>query len=152
MKAIMKPQASTRALIEKAQGGDRHAFETLLRAHRRPLERTVERELGQHLKGEADAEDVLQETHLRALRSIQRFHYQGEGSFPRWLATIARHVVLELAGKQQRGRKYQLKHDVPGAGVPPSRLARRSERFDRLEEALDQLSEEHREVILLARI
>ena len=84
MKTHMEPQASAEELIQKAQGGDRQAFAALLERYRKRLERSVQRDMGQHLKQEAELEDVLQETSLRAFNSIGHFRYHNEESFPRW--------------------------------------------------------------------
>lgn len=152
MKEIMDPKAPGYELVRKAQEGDRKAFAALLEHHRERLERTVQRELGQHLGREAALEDVLQETGLRALNSIKAFRYFNDESFPRWLLGIANHVVLELAAREERSRKLYLKPNVASGEVSPSRLVRREERFDRLVEALNALNEDHRKVIVLARI
>lgn len=45
-----------------------------------------------------------------------------------------------------------LEHEVPQSGVTPSRCLQRHERFERLEKALENLSPDHRKVILMARI
>ena len=148
----MKPQATIQNLIEQAQGGERVAFDSLLECFDTRLERIVRKDMGRHLRQEAELEDVLQEVRLRAFASIDRFRYHNDESFPRWLAAIARHVVLEVAGKHERGRRLQLKRDVVSDQASPSRIVRREERFDRLDEAVQGLSPVHREVILLARI
>jgi RNA polymerase sigma-70 factor (ECF subfamily) len=152
MKAIMDPKTPGCELVRKAQDGDREAFAVLLAHYRERLERAVRRGMGLHLGREAGLEDVLQETALRAVNSIKTFRYYNDESFPRWLVGIANHVVLELAAREERSRKLCLKPDLASGEVSPSRLVRREERFDRLVEALNALADDHRKVILLARI
>jgi RNA polymerase sigma-70 factor (ECF subfamily) len=52
----------------------------------------------------------------------------------------------------QRTVKLELKTEVPGGDVSPSKHLRRDERFDRLQHSLDRLSPDHRRVIILSRI
>ena len=99
-----------------------------------------------------DVEDVVQETLLRAFRSIDRFQWQGEESFLRWLGGIGRHVVLKLASRYEREQVLSLEQDPVRHGTSPSKAVRRDERFERLEKSLAGLSPDHREVIFLARI
>lgn len=70
-------------LVERARSGDRGAFEELVRATSADIYALAFRLTG----NEHDARDVVQETYLRAFRSIQRF--RGESSLPTWLYRIA---------------------------------------------------------------
>ncbi len=72
-----------RELVELARGGDRDAAGELLERHELLLFRTCRRLLP---PGE-DLEGAVQETMLRALRSLGGF--SGEGSFGGWIAAIA---------------------------------------------------------------
>lgn len=150
----MGSRDSIPALVKKAQGGDRAAFEKLFSEHREPLERFVHHRLGPRLRSQTEAEDVLQETFLRACQSIQRFRWRNEGSFGRWLCSIAEHVILKLANREERRRKLYLELAAAPAreDATPSRALRRDERLERLQAALGGLSPDHREVIMLARI
>jgi len=152
MKGLMGPPDTTRATIEKAQAGDRAAFDALVAVHRTPVERHVRQSLGARLRERCEADDVLQETYLRAFQSIGRFEWRDQGSFLSWLKTIASHVVLEAASRDARDLSVPLERDVPASGVAPEKELRRAERFDRLEAALEGLSPEHRQVIRLARL
>ncbi|MBI4603525.1 MAG: sigma-70 family RNA polymerase sigma factor [Planctomycetes bacterium] len=148
----MGPPGVTRAVIEKAQAGDRAAFDALVAAHRDRIERHVRESLGARLRGRCEVDDVLQETFLRAFQSLGRFEWRDEGSFLSWLKTIASHVVLEAASRDARDLSVPLERDVPDSCVEPEKELRRAERFDRLEAALEGLSPEHRQVIRLARL
>jgi len=153
MKVLMNEKDSTRILITQAQDGNRSAFESLVEGYRIRVESFVRVRLGDHLKPQADVEDILQETFLRAFNSIKRFRWQGEESFIRWLNGIAEHVILKLASRMQRQQKLYIDNIASVSGDESlSKAARRNERFDRLQKALDGLSPKYREVILLARI
>lgn len=76
----------------------------------------------------------------------------GGDSFLRWLGAITRNVLA----REARGKKISLDLDLSGReagpGTSPSRLVRRDERFDRLQEALCRLTPEQREAIHLSRM
>lgn len=151
MTALMDSDV-TRALIRKAQRGERVAFDKLADEYRGRLEALIHSRMGVHLKAVCEVDDVLQETLLRSFRSLERFRWDGEDSFMRWLGGIAEHVILKLAGRYEREQKISLDRDVSAGDLSPSKALRRDERFDRLQEALSGLSPDHREVILLARV
>ncbi len=152
MKELMDPPECTRAVIERAQAGDREAFDALVESHRDRLERHVRHRMGARLRGRAEVDDILQDAFLRAFQSIARFAWRGDDSLPSWLKTIADHVLLEAASRDARDLLAPLEQDAASATIPPEQALRRSERFDRLEAALEGLSPEHRKVIRLARL
>jgi RNA polymerase sigma-70 factor (ECF subfamily) len=139
----------TELLIERARAGDRQAFDALAARSRAHLESIVRPRLGRQLQGRTGPEDVLQETYLRAWRSIRRFQPRGEGSFLRWLSGIAVRVILEAAS---RDGDVSLEVDFPSRDPSPSKALQREERFARLEEALETLSSEYRQVLTLVRL
>ena len=152
MPKIVDEEDQSRDLIEKARWGDRAAFDRLM-AHLQPrLKGLIEARLGDRLQGHVEADDLVQEVTLKALQSIKRFQDQGEGSFLRWLGGIAEHLILDLADPRRRRPQVGIQGDHRASGLSPSRVMRREERFDRLQEALERLSPEHREVIRLVRI
>ena len=150
--------AETQALVERARAGDRAAFEALAEHCRARLARVVERRLGPAVRGQWSTEDVVQETLLRAFRSLDRFEWRDDAdrltsSFFRWLSGIANRVVLEAAARQKREAPIELDFDLwsPDA-VSPSRTLIRAERLAALERALDALSPDQRQAIRLVRI
>lgn len=151
MPPLMESESDTRALIEKAQRGDREACRALLEAHRDALDKYVRLRRGARFLQHVEVEDVLQETIARALEAICRFEWRGNGSFLRWLKGIAERVLLKLAERQRRDVLY-LAGDLTAQDVSPSNAMRRDERFDRLRDALDSLSPDYREVVDLARL
>jgi RNA polymerase sigma-70 factor (ECF subfamily) len=76
------------AIVADARGGDHAAFAALCESHRRPLRAHCYRLLGSF----DDAEDMVQETMLRAWRAREGF--EGKSLFRTWLYRIATNVCL----------------------------------------------------------
>lgn len=137
-------------LAGRACAGDRRAFDLLVRTQLDRLTRRVERRLGKRVRALIEVDDVVQETLLKACGGISNFVWLGEEAFFRWLARIAEHVIWK-ASQMRDGPRLTL--ELPD-GEPTTALTRaaRRERAARLEQALDDLSEDHRAVIRWTRI
>ena len=70
----------------------------------------------------------------------------------RWRGGIAEHVILYQKERLDRRAGVPLDRDLAAEDITASRGLQREERFDRLKKAIDTLSPDHRQVILLARI
>ena len=151
MSETMATQEPTSVLVERARSGDRQAFEALVDRYRSRLLRQIEARMGTGIQAKLTADDVLQETFACALESIDRFCWQGEESFYNWLGGIAEHVISNAARKKS-WRQLEIKREVSAGGSSPSKHLRRNERFDRLQDALNHLSADHREALLLSRV
>ena len=79
-----------------AQAGDERAFRELVEPHRRALEVHAYRMLG----SPQDAEDVVQETLVRAWRTLERF--EGRSSIETWLYRIATNACLDELRRRPR--------------------------------------------------
>ncbi len=98
-----------RELLRTAQNGDGDAFGRLVGPYQRELQAHCYRMLGSY----ADAEDALQETLLRAWRSLARF--EGRSSFRSWLYRIATNACLRAI---ERRPKRVLPMDYAPAADP----------------------------------
>jgi RNA polymerase sigma-70 factor (ECF subfamily) len=130
-------------LVERAAQGDAHAFQALVSRHAAGLFRLACSLVGNR----TDAEDVLQETFVGAFRSLPRF--ERRASFRTWLGQILVRQAASL--RRSRATRRTMALDAPHAAVEPSVAGGTSEvdyRAD-LGEALQQLSPEHREVLVL---
>ena len=141
-----------RAQIENAKRGDRAAFDALVGQFRDRLGSAIEQQLARRQRGDVDFEDVLQEAFLRAFEGIDRFTWRGEDSLYPWLYGIAWNVASKLAEKSARRHTLEIPERIAADDVAPSKMARRDERFDRLERSFARLKPEYREVLRLARM
>jgi RNA polymerase sigma-70 factor (ECF subfamily) len=109
------------------------------------------------------AEDLFQETFLKAFEA--RHRYQVRGSFASWLFTIARNLLTDRSRLQGRGKVISLDaRDRSGAVAPeslgdthadpapaPDALVATRERHAWVREAVARLPEGQREILLLSR-
>lgn len=89
-----RPSDGDEPLVHRAQQGDRAAFEGLIRRHAGRLHAS----LLQFGLDEADAEDVAQETFLRAWRALPRF--EGRARFFTWLYRIGFNEAQRRLGRR----------------------------------------------------
>ena len=109
----------TTEYLDSARTGDQHAFEQLVEPHRRELLVHCYRILGSF----EDAEDMLQETLVRAWKRLDSF--EGRSSFRAWLYKIATNASLDaLDSRQVRGLPKELypRGDPSQELPPPSRV------------------------------
>jgi RNA polymerase sigma-70 factor (ECF subfamily) len=158
MIACTCPEADLLDLPAAAQG-DRQALARLVSAHRTQMQRSISRRIPPDLRGLLDADDVIQETYLTALSSIRALLPAWQGSFCRWLHTIARRRLADLVKSQRRGKRRRsvatasqdcdpLAH-VAGTIDSPSTLLDRADWARLLCEALINLPDRQREALRL---
>jgi RNA polymerase sigma-70 factor, ECF subfamily len=157
-------QATTSlSLIERIRMGDRDAFTPLFEKYRPRLTALLHCRLGPRLRASVEVEDLLQETLLRAFRELNQFTYRSPGSFFRWIARIADHVVVDAAryasrGKRDAGELVPLRSPSnPNGAEPvdsrtPSLIVSEQEALSALLARLDSLPEQYRDVIVMAKI
>jgi len=147
------------AVIERARSGDGEAFRELVERHSRPLFRLAFRMTG----SESDAEDVVQETFLKAYRRLSRF--DGRASFGTWLHRIAANCALDIVrARRRRGERFSEPRamfngmgnvvddsllSAPSGDPAPDRLAMGGETRRRVAEAMNELSEVERAAFVL---
>jgi RNA polymerase sigma-70 factor (ECF subfamily) len=137
--------ASEEALVVKARQGDRSAFEEIVRRTSRLVFARLYLETGDRHR----AEDLLQETWLRAFRALGEL--KDAANLRSWLLTIATHALTDAArGEQARKRGGAARPESgdlalhPDCGLPPEEEASRSELRDRVLAGLRSLPEEYR--------
>ena len=152
MHTVMNPNHTQEALIQRARNRDAEAFEALVHSCRDELQVYVVSRVGTHLRSRVEPEDIVQETCARAWDSIDRVEWSGNATFIRWLKGIARHVILQQAGRHENDALLYVEEDRAGNEPSPSRALRREERFDRLQAAVDRLPPDYRQAVVLVRL
>ena len=130
-----------RLLIAAAQAGDERAFRRLVEPYRTPLEVHAYRMLG----SPHDAEDVVQDTLMRAWRSLDRF--QARSSVHTWLYRIATNACLD-----ELERRPRRPEPVPVQPFPDARLASEPVASPTVDPAARYALREGMELSLLAAI
>ena len=139
-------------LAFKAADGDNGAFEELVRKHERLVGTCVYSIVG----NSEDVLDVSQEVFLKVYRSLKSFN--GDSEFSTWLYRIAKNTALDFVRKRktasvsldssgEEGEGF----DVPDESISasPEKTALKNEKHEILYKAIDALSDEHREIIIL---
>jgi RNA polymerase sigma-70 factor (ECF subfamily) len=136
-------------LVARSKAGDIPAFGELVRRYQKPVFRIVLR----MVKNQDDADDLTQDTFVRAHRGLKTF--KEEFDFHPWLYRIAVNQAINLINKRKRQAAVDLE-DVPEGDIKtgpepesPVQAASRQELLRTLESALERLPEEQRAVFLL---
>jgi RNA polymerase sigma factor (sigma-70 family) len=141
-------------LASSAAGGDAASFELLVRRHNRLLFRTARGVV----PDDAEAQDVVQETWLRACSSLHS--YRGEAALGTWLARIA--INIAISSQRRKGRLVPLQDggapegaldmsDVT-AGEGPDATAERMEMRALLQASIEALPTIYRSVFMLRAV
>jgi RNA polymerase sigma-70 factor (ECF subfamily) len=156
-------------LLHRACAGDAGSLGVLLERYRNYLTLLARLQIGRRLQGKLDAADVVQEAFLRAHDRIAQFRGHCEAEFIRWLrqilanrlAELVRHFLAaqrrdvrlerELAGELDASSQC-LQQYLVAPGSSPSQQASRRELAVLLADALEQLPEHYREVIILHQL
>lgn len=136
-------------LVEQARAGDSDAFRELVEAHSQRVFRTAFR----LTRSEDNAEDIVQETFLKAFRKLHLF--DGRSQFGTWLHRIAVNCAMDLMRKQGRRsqretieERTELEAMVDG-DPRPDRMAESSEVGHAVQKVLQSLSPTERTAFLL---
>ena len=141
-------------LLEKARHGDQEALGELVRLYEKKVYALTLR----MCKNPDDAAEAAQEAFLAAWQGLKFF--RGEASFSTWLYRLASNACVDLLRKEQRHRAVSgpslndedTYMDIADDAATPQELAERSELREQIEEGLQSLSPEHREVLILREL
>ena len=145
-------EESDGAAVVRAQSGDGDAFRVLVERHSRSVFRLAFRMTG----NEQDAEDVVQETFLRAYKQLG--HYESRSSFSTWLYRIASNYSLDLIRMRKRheDKREPASEDgrsaldtVAAADPAQDRLVFGNEVQQRVHDAMKELSDLERSAFVL---
>src|SRR3954451_14549714 len=130
------------ATVALARDGDSEAFRALVDSHSRAVYRLAHRMTG----SAADAEDVVQETFLKAYRQLSRF--ESRANFSTWLHRIAVNCSIDLIRSRPHRESGHDAEDLDHIGsenqvhahASPERLMLSTEVQDRVTRAMASLS------------
>ena len=100
-------EATDVTAIAEVRAGRTEAFRALVDRHSRPLFRLAYR----LTRNESDADDVVQETFMRAYRNLDSF--DARASFGTWLHRIATNAALDLLRRRKRDDADPLADELP---------------------------------------
>ena len=131
--------------IARARHGDADAFEQLVVAYEGPVYRLALRMCG----SAEDAREVTQDAFLAAWRGLPAF--RGDSRFSSWLYRLTTNAAIDFLRREKHHLGNLPLEEAPERPDPqqPELLAEQREQQEALQRALDQLSPEHRQVLLL---
>ena len=141
-------------LVERAQRGEKHAFDLLVSKYQRRLGRLLSR----FIRDPADIDDVTQEAFIKAYRALPSF--RGESAFYTWLYRIAinsaknflnangRRVMVSSDISDEDGESYDIASQVPDLETPETVLMNK-QIVETVNAATARLPEELRTAITL---
>ncbi|REJ88438.1 MAG: RNA polymerase subunit sigma-70 [Planctomycetota bacterium] len=155
-------------LLNRARGGDQGARDELFNHCRSYVGLVARTQVESWMRAKVDASDLVQQTLLEAHRGFAKFQGQTEAEWLAWLRQILSHNTVDFirryrTDKRRVGREVPL--NVPGNGAlssyfrdpegdceTPSRILAEQEQEIELANAIAQLSDDHREVIILRNL
>jgi RNA polymerase sigma-70 factor (ECF subfamily) len=157
-------QNETIELLDGAQKGDRAAVDRLLDRHRDSLHRMVECRLNQGVARRVDASDIVQEALLTASRRLADYLKNPGMPFHAWLRQLARDRLADVY-RRELADKRNIAREQPGAPtersslnplanisddeLTPATTLLRKEFAQRFQQAVDQLDDDAREIVLM---
>jgi RNA polymerase sigma-70 factor (ECF subfamily) len=145
--------ASDEQLVEAAREGDMAAFEELVARHR---DRVYARALTM-LRNEDEALELAQEAWVKSWQRLGQF--EGGSSFGTWLVRIVINLCLDQLRKRRRHPTESLElvglesgafeRQLPAVAASPTESMERAELRQRINAAIEQLSPDHRTVLVL---
>lgn len=138
---------SDASLVRRVLEGESRAYEVLVERYRPRLGRYAVRMLGNR----ADAEDAVQDTFVRAYRSLAGCN--GDPGFGPWVFGILVNRCRTYAARLSRTRKVLVSSDAAFDAASSAVSPERSEALrDAIHRALEQLPQEQREAFLLKHV
>jgi RNA polymerase sigma-70 factor, ECF subfamily len=132
-------------LIRRAKAGDSQAISELYRAHAQIIYRFI----AFRVPTTADAEDLTSEVFMRMLEGLPSYEIM-DVPFEAWLYRIATHRIADFFRKHSRQKQHIELHETLANDDPmPEESIQRQQEFKRLRNALEYLTQEQQDVLLL---
>lgn len=144
-------------LVERARTGDQDAFAALMDAQQGRIYNLTLRMTGVP----EDAAELTQEAFFNAWQGLPKF--QGESSFATWLYRLASNACIDFLRREKRRRNISMtislddeegarQAELPDHRHSPEAEAEKREMMETVRSALDSLSEEHRQVLVMREL
>ncbi|MBN1201857.1 MAG: sigma-70 family RNA polymerase sigma factor [Anaerolineae bacterium] len=138
------PSNDEALLIKRARQGERDAIAALYRRHVQAIYRYVRYRVPE----DAAADDLTAEVFLRMVEGLPRFQLNG-APFEAWLYRIASARVADHYRQRSRHPQQALSDTQADRSVSPEGVLQTTEEEAELRTALQQLSAEHQDILLL---
>jgi len=139
------------ALVRLARDGDKEALRTLFEENKRKIFSLA----FQYTKNTEDAEDILQETFIKAYRFLDKFDFQNGASFSPWLYRIGINCSIDYLRRHKRDKEKNLEFgslenvSSNDADSNPEHARHSKEIREKIEHVLKKLSGRQRMVFIL---
>lgn len=149
-------------LVQRVRTGDQRAFKLLVERYQRKVYAVA---VGM-LKDREEARDVAQEAFVKVYKYLD--HFKGDASFYTWLYRITVNICIDVLRRKgsakgddhvefDEGVRFDTSEANIGAlgtrlGTNPQKSALRKELADRITEAINQIPEAHRKILLLREV
>lgn len=160
----------TQELVRAVAGGDEHAVNDLMDRHRDALKRLVHFRLDRKIASRVDASDVVQDVLLEANRRLKEYVADPSMPFHLWVRQLAKDRMIDLH-RRHHAQKRSVDKEQPLQGqrfgdrssldlaaqlsdqeLTPAAATIRKELEERFLEALDQLDENEREIVVMRHV
>jgi len=145
-----------RDVIGRVLLGETECFEALVRANQRRVYSLCLRMAG----NAEDAEDLAQESFIRAYQNLESF--KGESGFGPWLYRLASNICIDHLRREKRRDKSSLTYldesgtaqemELPDERFTPEVLFERRQAGEQVRRGLDTLTPEHRNILILREL
>jgi RNA polymerase sigma-70 factor (ECF subfamily) len=139
------------AIIQLAQEGNKEALRLLFEENKQRIFSLAY----QYVKNAEDAEDILQETFIKAYNSLDKFDYRNGTSFSPWLYRIGINCSIDYLRRHKKGKeKYRGMDDIDNissgdSDSDPEHTRRKQEIRERIDQTLNRLSARQRMIFIL---
>lgn len=148
-------------LVQRVRSGDQRAFKQLVERYQRKVYAVA---FGM-LKDREEARDVTQEAFVKVYKYLD--HFKGDASFYTWLYRITANVCIDVMRRKGTAKGDHVEFDETQAqdtseanlgalgsklGTNPQKSVLRRELAEKIQEALQQVPEKHREILLLREV
>ncbi|KAA9325399.1 RNA polymerase sigma factor [Adhaeribacter soli] len=138
-------------LVSLYIAGDEKAFEQLVNRHKNRVFTSI-----MLIVKDADvAEDLLQDSFIKAIHTMKSGRYNEEGKFSSWISRIAHNLAIDYFRKEKRNPTLQLEDNIKAfnslnyAEDSAEALQIREETFARLKAMIELLPENQKEVLIM---